>query len=243
MRLFYGCGSLKQETAVVSMMFILLPQIWQTSLCKPLSREHGTHMVGWCQLLRKGSQFPSVFTETLGKSWLQSSGRCWPLLLRRRERIQILPGWGPATALECSKSSRHCTSSHWSRMWNISRLWLFKKSVSPDALTFSNWFQRKIVFWVFLPVLQKFTPIFLYLWACVSHVSERWKKETAVSILQLVSHLFCLSFSLNSNELFEKGLKINQNKTIGLFPTLHDSFAFSPEALSVIACQPAIAVS
>ena len=137
------CGSLKQETAVVSMMFILLPQIWQTSLCKPLSREHGTHMVGWCQLLRKGSQFPSVFTETLGKSWLQSSGRCWHLLLRRRERIQILPGWGPATALECSKSSRHCPSSHWSRMWNISRLWLFKKSVSPDALIFSNFISEK----------------------------------------------------------------------------------------------------
>ena len=64
-----------------------------------------------------------------------------------------------------------------------------------------------------------------------------------MSIPQLISYLFCLSFSLNSNELFEKGLKINQNKTIGLFPTLHDSFVFSPEALSIIACQPATAVS
>ena len=58
-----------------------------------------------------------------------------------------------------------------------------------------------------------------------------------MSIPQLIKSLFCLSFSLNSNELFEKGLKI------GLFPTLHDSFVFSPEALSIIACQPATAVS
>ena len=111
---FMVCGSLKQETAVVCMMFVLLPQIWQTSLCKPLWREHGTHMAGWGQLLGKGSQFPSVFAETLGKSWLQPSGRCWHLLLPRRERIQILPGWGPATALEYSYSSSHRTSSHWS---------------------------------------------------------------------------------------------------------------------------------
>lgn len=141
--MFYG--SLKQETKVLCTVFILLPQIWQTSLCKSLWRKHRAHMVGWCQLLRKGNQFPSVFSETLGKAWLQPSGRCCCLLLPWQGWTQTVSGWGPATAPEYPYFSSHYASIHWSGMWSISHLCLFFffLSVSPNALIFSNLHSEK----------------------------------------------------------------------------------------------------
>lgn len=94
---FMFCGSLTKETAVPCTMFILLPQIWQASLCTPLWRKHRAHMVGWRQLLWKGNEFRSVFPEAVGKAWLQPSGRCWYHLLPWWQWTQSITGWGFAT--------------------------------------------------------------------------------------------------------------------------------------------------